>query len=69
MIPRREKGSKMDTKGKNAFVTGGNTGMGREIVMNLAEHGANIAFGYFDFEEEAEKLEKELQKYEGEGDK
>lgn len=51
----------MNIKGKNAFVTGGNTGMGREIVMNLAEHGANIAFGYFDFEEEAEKLEKELQ--------
>lgn len=50
----------MDIKGKNAFVTGGNTGMGREIVKNLAEHGANIAFGYFDFEEEARKLESDI---------
>ena len=50
----------MDIKGKNAFVTGGNTGMGREIVINLAEHGANIAFGYFDFEAEAKQLEEKL---------
>ncbi len=50
----------MDIRGKNAFITGGNTGMGREVVRVLAEHGANIAFGYFDFPEEACKLEEEL---------
>lgn len=50
----------MDIKGRTAFVTGGNTGMGRCISMDLANHGANIAIGYFDFEEEAFKLEEEL---------
>lgn len=51
----------MDIKGKNVFLTGGNTGMGHCIAMDLAKHGANVAFGYFDFEEKASEVEKELQ--------
>lgn len=50
----------MDIKGRTAFVTGGNTGMGKAISLNLANHGANVCIGYFDFEDQAFELEKEI---------
>ena len=52
----------MNIKGRTAFVTGGNTGMGRAIILNLAAHGANVCIGYFDFEKEAFKLVEEISK-------
>lgn len=50
----------MDIKGRTVFVTGGNTGMGKAIVLDLVAHGANAAIGYFDFEEEALQLVEAL---------
>lgn len=50
----------MDIKGRTAFVTGGNTGMGKAISLDLANHGANVCIGYFDFEDQAFELEKEI---------
>lgn len=51
----------MDVKGKTAFITGGNTGMGKAISLDFANHGANVAIGYFDFEEEAFQLVEEIE--------
>jgi 3-oxoacyl-[acyl-carrier protein] reductase len=35
-----------DLRGRGALVTGGATGIGRAIAIELARHGANIAFNY-----------------------
>lgn len=35
-----------DLRGRGAIVTGGATGIGRAIAIELARHGANIAFNY-----------------------
>lgn len=35
--------NKIDLKGKNAVITGASRGIGREIALTLARHGANIA--------------------------
>ena len=50
----------MKVEGRTVFVTGGNTGMGKEISKYFMEHGANVCIGYFDFEEEALKLAEEF---------
>jgi glucose 1-dehydrogenase len=36
----------MSLKGKSAIVTGGNTGIGKAIVLALAEEGANVCIDY-----------------------
>lgn len=41
---------------KTAIVTGGATGLGRELVMALASEGANICFTYLDEKEKPENL-------------
>jgi 3-oxoacyl-[acyl-carrier protein] reductase len=51
--------------GRTAIVTGGSTGIGRAIALELAAHGANIAFNFVDDEEgdagdEAERTAAEL---------
>ena len=48
---------------KNAIITGGTRGIGREIARTLAENGANIAINYRNYNEEVEKLFEELKSY------
>ncbi|HEY2865580.1 MAG TPA: 3-oxoacyl-[acyl-carrier-protein] reductase [Pyrinomonadaceae bacterium] len=47
--------------GRTAIVTGGTRGIGRAIVLELARHGANVAFNYSKSSDEAEKLKAEIQ--------
>ncbi len=58
-----------DLRGACAIVTGGATGIGRAIVLELARQGAHIAFNYLDdgdgrIEEEAERTSAELRQME-----
>lgn len=47
-------------EGKVALVTGGTRGIGKGIVMKLAENGANVAFTYVSSDEKAKAVEDEL---------
>ncbi|MEW5928762.1 MAG: SDR family NAD(P)-dependent oxidoreductase [Gemmatimonadota bacterium] len=53
-------------RGRVAIVTGGATGIGRAIVLELARHGVHVAFNYFSYDEtgemahEAEKTAREV---------
>ncbi len=58
-----------DLRGACAIVTGGATGIGRAIVLELARAGVHIAFNYLDdgdgrIEEEAERTSAELRQLE-----
>src|SRR5580765_4075766 len=48
----------MSLKGKVAIVTGGNSGIGKSIVLALAEQGANIAIDYVVNPAATEELER-----------
>jgi len=48
-------------KGKVAIVSGGTRGIGKAIVLMLAQEGADIAFTYLKSAEEAEELIKEVE--------
>jgi glucose 1-dehydrogenase len=50
----------MSLKGKSAIVTGGNTGIGKAIVLALAEEGANVCIDYVAMPEAAEELERKV---------
>lgn len=58
-----------ELRGSCAIVTGGATGIGRAIVLELARHGVNIAFNYLDegdgrIRAEAERTAAELRQLE-----
>lgn len=46
--------------GKVALVTGGSRGIGRGIVLDLAQAGADVAINFFSSEEEAVKVAQEV---------
>jgi glucose 1-dehydrogenase len=50
----------MSLKGKVAIVTGGNSGIGQAIVLELARQGANIVIDYVTHPEATEDLEKQV---------
>lgn len=50
----------MNLKDKVAIVTGGNSGIGLAIVMELARQGANIVIDYIAHPEATEALEKQV---------
>lgn len=50
----------MSLKGKVAIVTGGNSGIGAQIVLELAKQGANIVIDYLSHPEATDALEKQI---------
>ena len=50
----------MSLKGKVAIVTGGNSGIGMAIVLELARQGANIVIDYVTHPEAEESLERQV---------
>ena len=50
----------MDGKNKVAFVTGGGTGIGQGISIELAKAGYDVAFSYCGSVEGAKKTETEI---------
>jgi glucose 1-dehydrogenase len=50
----------MSLKGKVAIVTGGNSGIGMAIVLELARQGASLAIDYVSHPEATEALEKQV---------
>ena len=50
-------------KNKAAVVTGGSRGIGRSIVLMLAQNGCHVAFNYHTSAEEAKKVEQEAKKF------
>ena len=54
-------------KGKTAWIIGGSGGIGRDICIELAGFGANIAAGYHSRREEVQKVVMECKEKRGSG--
>ena len=50
----------MTLAGKTALVTGASAGIGRATAIWLAEHGADVALDYLDYDESAEKARDQI---------
>jgi len=50
-------------KGKTAVITGASTGIGKEIALQMAEHGANVAIIYIGDEGLALEVKKQVENY------
>ncbi len=57
----------MKLKDKIALVTGGSSGIGKSIVLALAQEGCNVIFTYNSKQKEAENIVKEIVKSEVKG--
>ncbi|WP_460542911.1 SDR family NAD(P)-dependent oxidoreductase [Echinicola sediminis] len=53
--------NKIDLKGKKALITGGNSGIGKDICRKMAACGADIIINFLHNEEAAELLAKDLE--------
>jgi 3-oxoacyl-[acyl-carrier protein] reductase len=49
-----------DLEGKGIIITGATRGIGREIALESARRGANVAFNYLKSEQQAEELKAEI---------
>lgn len=58
-------------KGKNALITGGDSGIGRAVAVAFAKEGANVAIAYLDEQEDgdADKTIKLIEQYGGKAHK
>ena len=52
----------IDLTGKSAVVTGGSRGIGRAIVLRLAEQGADVCFSYVSNQAAADETAAEVEK-------
>ncbi|MDI6619724.1 MAG: SDR family oxidoreductase [Clostridiales bacterium] len=49
--------------GKVAFITGGDSGIGRSVALTFAREGADIVITYFDEHEDADETKKEIDSF------
>ncbi|CAG9622054.1 SDR family oxidoreductase [Sutcliffiella rhizosphaerae] len=52
-------------KGKNAIITGGDSGIGRAVAIAYAKEGANLSIVYLDEHEDAKETKKLVEQYGG----
>lgn len=48
-------------KGKVAFISGGDSGIGRAVAILFAKEGADVAIGYLDEDEDARETQREVE--------
>lgn len=48
-------------RGKMAFISGGDSGIGRAIATLFAKEGADVAIGYLDEEQDAQETRREIE--------